>query len=242
MQLIIRHKTNGNLILPINYQHILQSIIYDKLREGAEKESTLHDYGYANGKRVYKLFQFSQIKGKYRIEGKKIRFLEDVEFEVRSIDEKLIKKLQTEFELRGISYGEQHYKDVKTEIKNNRIDTDSILIRMKAPITVHATDKLTKRTFFFNPEEERFRSLINDNFRRKYVAYQGEEPEGTVDIIPVKFSKRDKFVTNYKRFYITGWYGIYQLSGKKEYLDFLYQVGIGDRNSQGFGMFEEIKQ
>ena len=55
------------------------------------------------------------------------------------------------------------------------------------------------------------------------------------------FKKKDKYVTKYNDFYITGWQGIYELSGKREYLEFLYYVGIGERNSQGFGMFEIIE-
>ena len=39
---------------------------------------------------------------------------------------------------------------------------------------------------------------------------------------------------------ISGWYGEYYLVGKRKYLDFLYQTGLGSKNSQGFGMFDVI--
>ena len=63
-------------------------------------------------------------------------------------------------------------------------------------------------------------------------------PQEDLVIETVQFSEKDKYVTNYKGFYISGWYGTYRLKGKRKYLDFLYQTGIGDRNSQGFGMFD----
>lgn len=82
--------------------------------------------------------------------------------------------------------------------------------------------------------------LINENFKRKYNAYSGVFPEENIKIETMRFSERDKYVTKYKGFYISGWYGIYRLQGKRKYLDFLYQAGLGDRNSQGFGMFDLI--
>ena len=51
-----------------------------------------------------------------------------------------------------------------------------------------------------------------------------------------KFPK--KLVTRYKGILITAWYGTYQLTGERKYLDFLYQTGLGAKNAQGFGMFE----
>ena len=41
---------------------------------------------------------------------------------------------------------------------------------------------------------------------------------------------------------IAGWKGIYRLVASEQLLNFLYQTGIGDRNSQGFGMFELYRE
>lgn len=79
--------------------------------------------------------------------------------------------------------------------------------------------------------------MINKNFIRKYASCYGIEPESDVEIEPVRITEKDKFVTNYKGFYLSGWQGIYHLYGERKYLDFLYQTGLGSRNSQGFGMF-----
>ncbi|WP_349814269.1 CRISPR-associated endoribonuclease Cas6 [Thomasclavelia cocleata] len=40
---------------------------------------------------------------------------------------------------------------------------------------------------------------------------------------------------------MTAWHGTYLLQGKKEYLEFLYYIGLGEKTSQGFGMFEVIE-
>lgn len=238
MQLIVRHKTEPELVLPINYHHILQAVIYKGIETLPEYAKQVHDYGYRNEKRSYKLFQFSQLKGKYRIEQRKIIFYEDVHFEIRSVDIRLIQALKKYFEENGICYGERKIRDVEVKLDDRMVEQEDILVKMKTPLTVHSTDRFSKKTFFFRPDDERFAELVNENFKRKYKAYTGMFPQEDLVIEVVQFSEKDKYVTNYKGFYISGWYGTYRLKGKRKYLDFLYQTGIGDRNSQGFGMFD----
>ena len=54
----------------------------------------------------------------------------------------------------------------------------------------------------------------------------------------VMMCKKLALQTQYQLFMHHNWKGIYELSGKSEYLNFLYDVGIGAKNSQGFGMFD----
>lgn len=238
MQLIITHETEPELVLPINYHHILQSIIFKAIEKTPEYEKNIHDYGYENGKRIYKLFQFSLLKGKYKIEQKNIIFYETVRFEIRSIDVQMLLALKKYFERNGICYGKHMIDKVDVRLEDTTIEKEDILIKMKTPLSVHSTDKLTHKTIFYSPYEKKFTELVKDNFKRKYKAYTGKLPDSDIEIEIIKVSDKDKYVTNYKGFYISGWCGIYRLKGERKYLDFLYQTGLGDRNSQGFGMFD----
>ena len=74
MQLIININLDKQLILPLNYNHIVQSIIYRALSVIPEYADFIHDNGYMNGNRSYKMFNFGQLKGEYRIEGRNIIF------------------------------------------------------------------------------------------------------------------------------------------------------------------------
>ena len=87
-----------------------------------------------------------------------------------------------------------------------------------------------------------FYQLLEDNFMRKYQACYGVTPESAVEVLPVKIGEKDKYVTKYKSAYLSGWKGIYRMKGKRKYINFLYQTGLGSKNSQGFGMFEIISQ
>ena len=57
---------------------------------------------------------------------------------------------------------------------------------------------------------------------------------------PDEYARWIEVVTTFKGTYITGWQGYYHLEGSNELINFLYYAGLGDRNSQGFGMFKII--
>ena len=71
MQLVIHIELDEPLLLPVNYNHILQAVIYRSLDIIPGYAEFLHEGGFMRGQRQYKMFQFSQLKGEYRIENKK---------------------------------------------------------------------------------------------------------------------------------------------------------------------------
>ena len=241
MQLIIKHKVPNGLSLPINYNHILQAMIFHHLKSTGGNYYKIHDCGAEFRKRVYKLFVFSLIRGRYRRKGRKIIFEDTVEYEVRSPEARLIQELAKSIRENGISYGETHFDDIELEIKDYEVESDRIHIRMSSPVCVYSTELKSGFTHYYAPEDTEFAELIYDNFVRKYQAYSGVTPVGKVEILPVKVIEKDKFITRYKSTYVNGWNGEYLLKGPRKYLDFLYQVGLGSKNSQGFGMFQIVK-
>lgn len=238
MQLIVSHNIEDALVLPLGYHHIIQSILFHALEQDAEYCSFMHDVGIGVGKRKYKLFMFSLLSGKYRVKGNEIVFYEKVTFEIRSIEKRFLEMLKKHFEIKGITYGDQHYEDVKAELRDVIPDSEEMVIYTRSPICVYSTDAETKKTIYYHPGDPEFGRRINDSFRRRYIAYYGIEPAEDISIRVESVSPKDKYVTRYKGFYITAWKGTYVLKGKKEYLHFLYQTGLGCKTAQGFGMFE----
>lgn len=231
MQLIIKVKLNTPCTLPIGYHHILQSAIY------AQIGGNLHDVDFKYDKRGYKLFTFGPLEGRYVISNKTIIFNDELSFEVRCFVDEIGLNIINNVTRNGIRLGRNTYKDVEVKIQRHVIEDDNIIISMKSPICVYATDE-DKHTSYFNPGEEEFYFAVEDNFVRKYAAVMGEYPEDSITFRPIKYNQRDRYFTKYKGFYIEAWKGIYELSGETEYLNFLYDVGLGSKNSQGFGMFE----
>lgn len=238
MQLVIHIGLEHPLTLPLNYNHILQSIIYTAVGSMPDYGDFLHNEGYRIDKRQYRMFQFSQLSGDYYIQDRKIIFRSYVEFEVRSSEPLLIRLLGEYFWNHGVRFGETICRDIQMELYDYTVEETKLRIRMKSPMTVYSTDHENGRIYYYNPEEEEFYQRLNENFFRKYQAYYGVEPISMLEIQKEGDKIPKKFVTRYQGSYITAWYGTYELSGKRKYLDFLYQTGLGSKNSQGFGMFE----
>jgi len=227
------------LTLPINYQYVLQSAIYSHIATDEEKKAFVHNKGWKYEDRSYRLFQFSGLEGRYTVANKQITFDGEVTWEIRSIDARLIQVLQESIREDGLQLLKQELQVTKMKLEDDEIEDEDILIEMISPICVYATDA-NKHTYFFSPDEEGFAEAVVENFIRKYAAYSGNFADEGIEIIPISVSARDKVITKYKGFYMDGWKGRYRLIGKRKYLNFLYQVGIGAKNAQGFGMFRVI--
>ena len=90
-----------------------------------------------------------------------------------------------------------------TILDDYTIEDEEIIIEMISPVCQYSTDTETGKTYFFMPTDEEFAYEVNANFKRKYEAYYGKEPDGDIYLEPIRLTDRDKYVTKYKGFYIT---------------------------------------
>lgn len=241
MQLKIRHQLQEELELPIAYHHILQGIIYHALENVQIKLGDFfHNDGFSYHDRHYKLFTFGLLEGKYRIKDKKIIFFDEIEWEIRSPEMMLMRVLERSIKEQGIYFGRKHLVNMDVILSNDTIETTELIVDMISPITVYSTDEIDKTTYYYMPDEIGFYQQIDENFIRKYQSVYGVIPDEHIFAEPIKVSNRDRYVTKFKGIYITAWKGRYRLIGERKSLDFLYQAGLGSKNSQGFGMFREI--
>lgn len=230
MQAKIRINNINQITLPIAYHHIQQAAIYSLIK------GNLHDQGYNYEKRDYKLFTFGPFSGSYIIKNKRITFYDSVGFEFRCLDESVMNSVVHNIKEYGFRLGDISYHNVSVELSDIQIETDFMSIKMISPICVYETDEF-KHTNYFSPVEEEFYYLVEDNFIRKYIAAYGMEPASSISITADEIVNKDKYFTKYKNYYIEAWKGQYALEGDPAYLTFLYNTGLGAKNSQGFGMF-----
>ncbi len=231
MQVLVTLNNIGICTLPIGYHHIQQSAIYSLIM------GDLHEQGSVYEKRDYKLFTFGPFKGKYKIQNKRITFMDSISFEVRFVNELIADTFVQNARTKGVRIGDVTFHNVTVQVHQQRISENSLLIKMVSPICAYQTDA-NKHTHYLNPGDDRFYRYIAENFERKYQAYYGIKPESSIEITNIKYSMKDKYFTKYKNFFIEAWYGLYLLEGDAQHLSFLYDAGLGSKNSQGFGMFE----
>ncbi len=239
MQIKIIIPLTEPLSLPIAYHHIQQSFLYRLMdKDGV---SPLHDGGFNYEKRKYKLFTFGPFEGKYAVKDGRILFSDRIGMEFRCVDESIANCMVDNIKNGGITIGRNLYTDISVNKFDHHVKSDNVVVRMLSPITVRETDADTNKTQYYFPGEEAFIDAVVQNFRRKYSAYTGSDIDPGMEFEVLDVRPKDKYLTRYKGFIIEGYKGLYRIKALPDHIDFLYNCGIGSKNSQGFGMFEIVQ-
>ena len=239
MQIKIQVHSDCELTLPLGHHHIQQAVVYS-LMSSEMGGTPLHDTGYAYGKRQYKLFTFGPVTGEHTVQDKRITYTGDFGFELRTPDSEVIETIRANLREKGIRFGDHVYRDMEAEVDDREIAEERITVKMLSPVCVYATNPGTRHTNYFTPHQDLFCEAVVQNAMRKFTAAYGQTPEGELKFMPYKVGSRDKILTRYKSMIIEAYMGIYRLAGDPFLLTFLYNTGLGAKNSQGFGMFEVI--
>lgn len=242
-------KLDKPLKVPVNYQHLLQAFVYSILPQ--QEASHIHEHGFQHKNRLYKLFCFSRLQGDrthYDKDTKKLTFHKMITLSISSIIPDIIEKVANSLMLSGsVQFHGQKITVDSINFEKLNVTQDVLVVKAVSPITVYSTFEKrngSKITHYFTPFDKVFEHLIEENFARKYEAFTGESLEHEKELIsitPIHVTKRHKVVTNYKKTWVTGWTGTYELKGRPEYLTFLLNTGISAKNSSGFGMVLPVK-
>lgn len=244
MEFKLYFRGTGPLVLPLSYHHILQGFIYKRLSEYPEFSGFLHDLGYQREGQSFRLFVFSLLKGHFQIAGSKIIFDNIIEWEIRSpihfFCETLVQALESQevFELAGQKIFLLRYEVLHTEILEEEMS-----IRMLSPVCVDLAyaEGGKSKTRYLDPLDPYFNYYLTKNFQRKFQAVTGEKNDTGVFLLPPSDfnAARNKYVTRFGgEIFVTAWKGNFILKASSQSLQFLYDTGLGARNSQGFGMFQ----
>ena len=242
MQFKLTFKLTEPLTLPLSYHSAVQGMIYHVLSASPEFSAFLHDDGYTRNRRAYKLFVFGPLEGPYRVRDGRITFPGPLSLEIRSPGAEFCRVFSGALAAESaVTIGPYRLPLASCELRHRHIEAGRVGIRTRSPLCLTRTvdDGAKKKTLFLSPEDRDFPALLDENFRRKYYAAFGAEPATPVAV--ERIARPRKYVTQYRRgIYITAWHGEFRISGSPDALDFLYQTGLGSRNSQGFGMFDTV--
>ncbi len=235
------------ITLPIQYNHLVQAMIYRHLEESLAV--WMHDEGFQYYKRTFKLFTFSRLVGRFELYNKNMIFKGPVHLKISSPYTKFLESL-AEYLVKAkyILLNRQKCLLNAVEVEMERHFETPALIKMLSPVTVYSTLKNgegKKKTYYYSPWEQEFSKLIIDNIRKKASAYKATKNLPEMDgayIKPVKVDgKRNFHIVKFKDFVIHGWSGIYELNLPPIYMRLAHDAGLGAKNSQGFGMMEIIE-
>ena len=218
--------------LPLAYNALIQGALYENWRETFPE---LHDEGYSDGLHRFRMFTFSPLQGRYRVQGKEIFFEGTIRLEVRSPISELIDALCDGLQERGaMLLGCNELPVVSLESADRFLFFRHASIQTLSPVTVHETEPNGK-TIYYSPADEMFLPLLVGNLASKLRA-TGIPAAPVLSCVPNARTLR-KRVTTFKGTYVTAYDGRFKLETEPEAMALLYYAGLGSRNSQGFGMF-----
>ena len=114
-------------------------------------------------------------------------------------------------------------------------------VRTISPVTVYQSENRDSNSArYLAPNDPLFAKTVLDNAVRKYYAWAQEK--APVQGFSIKCLDRTPHlaVVNFKDTPVRGYTGRFLLTGDIRLLSFLYESGLGGKNSHGFGMFDII--
>lgn len=241
MQFKINFISNQDIVLPFQYNHILQASLIAMLSD-PQYAHFIHDTGYKYEKRAFKLYTFSRIIGRAIVdkERKTFNFKKECVLYAASMDEQFIYHIFSSLLSRNAEIRWQNnFVRVKSiEVLETKTDKGTIIVKTVSPIAVYSTlytEEGLPKSYFYSPDEREFKKNIAANLQKKYFAFYGKEL-ADVDFELQALRDIKACHLTYKGGLIKGHTGVFRLSGTKELLDTALSSGIGSHNSIGFGM------
>jgi len=241
MRISIEMICQNDIILPIHYNLITQGFIYNMIDR--ELSDFLHNKGYGDS-RKFKMFCFSNILGKAHFdeENANLVFKSPIKLVVSSPDDHFCESFANSILKKDIRLGSNTLEIGKIEINRQQINEDKIELQALSPITVYSTllrPDGRKYTCFFQPGEDDFNRIAEENLRKKYFAFTGmQPPNGKVCFMPL--SQPKLHIVKYKDFIIKGYTCKLSVEGPRQLLQIAVDAGLGSKNSQGFGCVKLI--
>ncbi|ADI02104.1 CRISPR-associated endoribonuclease Cas6 [Syntrophothermus lipocalidus] len=246
MRLHVIFSSDGPIKLPWNYLHLLHGYLYAAItRTYPDVGVFLHEQGFVVEDHKYKMLVFS------RLFPKKAAGIDDglilqppFHWWVSSPLSPAMEALAATMLKEGTALiGGVELRIKKIEAEPVPEFTGRVLCEMISPLIASTgivrNRKLHKR--FLLPSEPDFWRVVEDNLRRKAVALG----LSVVHTDEMKF----EVIGNWKSrlfeaqgTWVRGYEGSFIIMGAEKLFALAYEAGLGERNSQGFGMFRVVEQ
>lgn len=239
----------GPLSVPVQYNHLLQGLIYNNLDRALSE--WLHEEGHTYGKRRFKLFTFSRLFGKREARNGHIGFGGPVYFYLGAVDARVLGSLAEHLLTKpAVRLGNARCRvaEVGVEPEPEIGPARPILVKTLSPITAYSTLQTPdgkKKTYYYAPQEREWSEALISNLKRKAHALDWaadvDEDLKEAWVRPYKVRSGDQKILNFKGTVIKGWTGLYEVNLPEPYFRLAYDAGFGAKNAQGFGMVRVLE-
>jgi CRISPR-associated endoribonuclease Cas6 len=143
---------------PIQYNHLLQGLIYTNLDRALSE--WLHEKGHTYGERRFKLFTFSRLFGKREAKNGRLRFEGPIHFYLGAVDSEVLGSFAEHLLTKPtVRFGSAECRVVEVSVEPE-LEVDSTMpmrIKTLSPITAYSTLQTPdgrKKTYYYAPQEK----------------------------------------------------------------------------------------
>lgn len=239
-------------VLPVNYQYELSAWIYKVINQSDPAfASWLHDKGYCDDNKQFRLFTFSNlIIPQYEISGDRLIIKSDqIELIISTLPEATIQHfIAGIFRDREFTLGDRISSAgfVINAIEALPVPVFSNVMSFRALSPIFVSRKVEGRPYaqHFSPDYEGYVQHLINNLKTKLKVYTGIESPFKVEDATLKLlgSPRQKGITIKsgmpQQSKLVGYQYNFKLKADQNLLRIGYYTGFGEKNSMGFGCCE----
>ncbi|OOM45183.1 CRISPR associated protein Cas6 [Clostridium beijerinckii] len=243
MRIVIELNTNK---IPLNYNYLILSLIKNNLsKENQMLFNKLYeennDYEFRT-----KPFTFSVKFEDFKIENEEVLLKKRVLLTISTSDYIIGSVIYNSF-LKEKDYEYQNKYRLQigkvSVLKEKNINSNQVVFKTLSPVIIR-----NKAGEFLTIDDSNYEKELNYIVDSNIKSYRGNGLKEELKFEPVLMKKRvikeriSEFTekTGKDIFYITGYKGIFKLTGDKEDLNLIYKMGLGFRRSSGFGCLEIV--
>ena len=241
--------------LPINYQYELSAWIYKIIAQGDQHYAEwLHQNGFSEKHRNFRLFVFSNLYSPgIKFENDRLLFVSDkASFYLSLLPEKSTEAFvmgifrEQEFSL-GDRISKVQFRVQQVEMVPSPTFTDDFVFKTLSPVVVSVGQTNSHHPRYVNPDEDNYGQLLINNLIEKYNVFFQRPFVGDTNLkfellspvrsklIRIKAGTREE--TQVKGFVFT-----FRMEADRELLKVMYEAGMGEKGSLGFGCVEYISK
>lgn len=256
----MRFKLNLSLInrnqnvLPVNYQYELSAWIYKVINQSdPEFAAWLHDKGYSDDKKQFRLFTFSNLIVPQReiIRDRLIVKSDQVELIISTLPEETIQHFVS-----GVFRDREFTLGDRISSASFRIDaieampiptfTDEMSFRALSPIFVSYKIEGHRYAQYLAPDYDGYTQFIINNLKSKFKVFTGNESLFNAENATLKLLSppKQKGITikagTPQQSKLVGYQYNFKIKADAALLRMGYFTGFGEKNSMGFGCCETL--
>lgn len=248
---LINRKQN---ILPVNYQYELSAWIYKMINQSDPLFGEwLHNKGFSDDKKQFKLFTFSNLNVRHReITGDRLLIKSDpVELIISTLPEETMQHFVSGvFRDRKFTLGDKisnvGFRIDSVEVLPAPDFTNEMTFRSLSPVFVSSKVEGRRYAQYLSPNDEGYLPLIINNLKEKLriftgLAYPPDDQENHLELLsPPKQKGIAIKVDTPQASKLVGYHYNFKIKADIALLRMGYYCGFGEKNSLGFGCCENL--